>query len=86
MIQDYLSWSCSRKSLSNRSYNNYCMFLSTLFDFFKFKGFISENPTEGLERKKVDRKIRVVVPPADRVLDNAYFRGVKTYMTYLVDI
>ena len=73
MIQDYLSWSCSRKNLSNRSYNNYCMFLYTLFDFFKSSGFISNNPAEGLERKKVDRKIRGVIPPADRKLIQSWF-------------
>ena len=68
MIKDYLSWSCSRKNLSNRSYNNYCMFLYTLFDFLKSNGFVADNPAANLERKKVDRKIRVVIPSADRQL------------------
>lgn len=62
----YLAWADSNKNLSNRSWNNYCMFLFTLFDFCKQKGYTASNPAEGLPRRKVDRKVRTVIPPADR--------------------
>lgn len=72
-LQDYLVWSDSRKTLSNRSYNNYCMFLYTLFDFFAKKGYIIDNPAAGLQHKKVDRKTRVVIPKTDRARIREYF-------------
>lgn len=65
-LMAYISWNDAAKNLTNRSYNNIAMFLYTLFDFFKQKGYITANPAEGIPRRKVDRKIRVVIPKADR--------------------
>mgnify|MGYP002621187957 FL=1 len=65
-LLDYLSWNCSHKCLSNKSYNNYCVFLGTLFGFFKEIGLIADNPAEGIPRKRVDKKFRVIIPQADR--------------------
>lgn len=65
-LLDYLSWSAARKCLSNKSYNNYCVFLGTLFGFFKEIGLIVDNPAERIPRKKVDNKLRVTIPKADR--------------------
>jgi integrase len=65
-LLDYLSWSASRKCLSNKSYNNYCIFLGTLFGFFKETGLILDNPAERIPRRKVDSKLRVTIPKPDR--------------------
>ena len=73
MLLSYLSWADAEKNLSNRSYNNYCMFLFTLFDFFRQKGYVASNPADGIPRRKVDRKLRVVIPPADRKRIKAWF-------------
>lgn len=46
---------------------------------------MSKKFTEGKKyygRSIVDSETKIVV----KVLDNAYFRGVKTYITYLVNI
>ena len=45
LLCKYLSWCDATKTLTNRSYNNYCMFLCTLFDYFDKKGF-TYLPTE----------------------------------------
>jgi integrase len=74
-LLDYLSWSDSHKNLTNRSYNNYCMFLYTLFDFVKSKGFAAENPAEGLPRRKVDMKTRTVIPKEDRAMIREWFES-----------
>lgn len=65
-LLDYLSWSAARKCLSNKSYNNYCIFLGTLFGFFKETGLILDNPAERIPRRKVDSKLRVTIPKPDR--------------------
>lgn len=69
----YLEWTDVNVCLSNRSYNNYSSYLFTLFDFFVERGYIKENPAADLPKRKVDRKIRVVIPPADRKAIRAWF-------------
>lgn len=69
----YLEYTDLHVNLSNRSYNNYSSYLYTLFDFFVQRGYIKENPAEDLPKRKVDRKIRVVIPPAVRKDIRAWF-------------
>jgi len=52
--------------LSPKTYNNYLRFFSTLFLWMANKGYVSGNPFDGIERKRVDTKIRTIIPPADR--------------------
>ena len=66
IVGSYLEWLERHKNLSNRSYNNYCMFLYTLFDYFVRKGYSAENHAANIPRKKVDRKKRVTIPKDDR--------------------
>ena len=61
------------RDFSNRTYNNYCSFLYTLFDWFCQKKFMSENPAVSLERKRTDRNIRTIIPPCDRKRIKDYF-------------
>ena len=73
VVMQYLEWLDRTKHLSNRSYNNYILSLSTLFDWLKQKGYCAEIPTTGIPRRKVDRKTRVTIPKCDRELIRAYF-------------
>ena len=69
----YLEWVDDKVSLSNRSYNNYSSFLFTLFDFFVQRGYIKDNPASDFPKRRVDKKFRVVIPPADRKKILAWF-------------
>lgn len=73
-VRKYLSWIDATKNLSNRSYNNYCMFLYTLFDFFVNKGYMTGNPADGMPRRKVDKKERTIIPKEDRAVIRAWFQ------------
>ena len=65
-VTSYLEWAERTRKLSPRSYNNYCTFLYTLFDWFVQNGYASGNPVAGIPRKRVDRKKRVSIPKCDR--------------------
>ena len=51
------------------------MFLYTLFDFFVERGYIKENPADGLSRRRVDRKQRTVIPREERAKIRDWFEA-----------
>lgn len=59
--------------LAAKTYNNYLRFFSTLFIWMTKKGYASANPFETIERKRVDRKIRTIIPPKDRKRIRDYY-------------
>lgn len=71
-----------RDRLSNKTYNNYLRFYSTLFLWFAKRGYIKENPFGGIERKRAEAKTREVIPPADRKLIADWFaaQGMTEYL------
>ena len=69
----YLDWADLTKTLSNRSYNNYGMFLYTLFEFFMQRGWIKENPASDLPKRKVNGKERTIIPKDVRARIKEYF-------------
>lgn len=52
--------------LAPKTYNNYLRFFSTLFLWMMKRGYASMNPFQDIERKRVDGKLRTVIPPDDR--------------------
>lgn len=64
----------SRENVSAKTFNNYLIFYNTLFLWFVKKGYVPENPFEGIDRKRVEGKIRETVPPNDRKRILNYFR------------
>ena len=73
-VMSFMSWIDRSRRLSNRSYNNFAMFLYTLFDFFLSDGIISSNPAADIPRRKVDKKIRTVIPPDARARIKEYVK------------
>ena len=71
-----------RDRLSNKTYNNYLRFYSTLFLWFAKRGYIKENPFGGIERKRAEAKTRETIPPADRKLIADWFvaQGMTEYL------
>lgn len=65
-VRSFVEDTDREKMPSARTYNNYCSFLYTLFDWMRRKKHISSNPAEGLEKRRTDRKIRTTIPPEDR--------------------
>ncbi|MBQ9434901.1 MAG: site-specific integrase [Bacteroidales bacterium] len=72
-LLNYLDWAERQKKLSNRSYNNYIMFLFTLFDFFVQRGWAKDNPAANLPKRKVDRKSRTIIPREARQRIKEFF-------------
>ena len=75
LLMSFLRWCDETKSLSNRSYNNYVMFLFTLFDWLAKKGYSTENHAANIPRRKVDRKTRVIIPKCDRAVIGSWVKA-----------
>lgn len=73
----------SDKGLSAKTYNNYLRFYSTLFLWFVKKGYAADNPFAAIDRKRVDGKIRDVIPPDVRAKIARYFTDNNMY-EYLI--
>lgn len=73
----------SAKGMSAKTYNNYIRFYSTLFLWLVKKGYAAENPFSGIDHKKVDGKIRDVIPPDVRARIADYFKENDMY-EYLI--
>ena len=63
----------ARSDVSAKTFNNYLCMYNTLFLWFVKKGYCAENPFSGIDRKKVDGKIRDIISPEDRRRIAAYF-------------
>ena len=71
-----------RDRLSNKTYNNYLRFYSTLFLWLVKRGYIKANPFEDIERKRSEEKTREVIPPEDRraIADWFISQGMTEYL------
>lgn len=61
------------KNVSNTVYNNNCGFLFTLFSYFIERGWCTNNPFDGIKRKRKEEKIRTVIPHDARKKIIEYF-------------
>ena len=59
--------------VSAKTFNNYLTFCNTLFLWFAKRGYCPDSPFTGIDRKKVDEKIRDIIPPVDRKRIADYF-------------
>lgn len=71
--------SMEAKGISNKSYNNYLTFFFTLFSYFIERGWCSENPFDGIKRKRVETKNRSTIPAEDRKRIIDYFESKKLH-------
>lgn len=69
----YMEWIDLNGCPTNKTYNNYVAFLYLLFDFFVKHGYIKENPAADLPKRRVDRKTRTIIPPANRARIRLWF-------------
>ena len=49
------------------------MFLYTLFDFFVQRGYVGGNPASDIQKRRVDSKVRTIIPAETRKLIKSYF-------------
>lgn len=61
LISRYLDYIYLERKNSPRTYNNHLGFLVTFFEFCKSKGFMMQNPAQGIKSKTVSKKKRVVL-------------------------
>lgn len=62
------------RDMANKTYNNYLTFMSTLFLYFVKKEYIRDNPFDRIDRKRVESKIRELIPSDVRHLIFDYFK------------
>lgn len=73
MFLNFLSWLPDHRKCSNKTFNNYCNFYRTLFEYFVSHGWMQENPASDLPKKRVDTKTRTVIPKDARARIMEYF-------------
>lgn len=69
--------------VSGKTYNNYLTFCNTFFLWCAKKGYCPESPFAGIDRKKIDEKIRDIITPDERKRIAEYFRENNMY-EYLI--
>lgn len=62
LLTQYMDWVDAVRKPTNRTFNNYMVFLHTMFSFFIDRKLITESPVPNLGKRKVDSKKRVVIP------------------------
>ena len=62
-----------RDRLAPKTYNNYLRFYTTLFLWMVKRGYAAANPFQDIDRKRVDSKIRTVIPPDVRERIRDYY-------------
>lgn len=70
---DFLDSIAQRKDISAGTYNNFIKLACALFAWAKKKCYVSENPFEGHDRKRVDEKKRTIIAPEHQVLIDQWF-------------
>ncbi|MDR1402410.1 MAG: tyrosine-type recombinase/integrase [Tannerellaceae bacterium] len=70
----YLDYIYLEKQLSGRTYNNYLMFMRTVWTWFIEKGYTNENPFLKIKAKPKQEKQRIVIPSESSERIMAYFR------------
>ncbi len=59
---NFMNWVSNEKKLSDRTYNNYRGFFRTFFNWCKDNLYITENPLDGIKKRKRKQKTRVFIP------------------------
>ena len=69
------------RDVSAKTYNNYLHFIGQLFNFCVDKGLARENPFSPIKPKRVDEKLRTIIPPEVRgkVMDYLSREGMDGY-------
>lgn len=62
-VFNYLDWIYFERSNSPRTYNNHMLFIRTFCNFLIERGYIKENPTAMIAKKRVNPKKRQVITP-----------------------
>jgi len=61
------------RGMVSKTYNNYLTFMSTLFLYFVKREYIRDNPFDRIDRKRVESKVRNIIPSDVRHLIFDYF-------------
>ncbi len=61
LVAKFLDYLTVTRQVSNRTYNNYIVFLSTFSTYMLKREYISKNPLEGVSKKKEGEKIRTTI-------------------------
>lgn len=64
----------SNYELSNKTYNNYLSFMTTLFLYFVKKEFLKDNPFASIDKKRSEEKSRAIIPAEQRSMILEYYR------------
>lgn len=65
MVTDFLDHVLLDKDVSAQTRNNYKGWLSVFCAWMVEKGFLTENPTEGIKNLPVEKKVRDALPPGE---------------------
>ena len=74
-VATFLDWVYFEKNNSPRTHNNYLLFLRTLANYLIQRGYMSKNPCDGILAKKINKKVREVIPLTTR-------NHIKTYLEH----
>lgn len=69
------------RDVSAKTYNNYLRFIGQLFNFCVDRGLARENPFAPIKPKRVDEKLRTIIPPEvrGRIMDYISSEGMDGY-------
>ncbi len=62
LVAKFLDYVTITRQVSNKTYNNYIVFLNTFSNYMLKREYISKNPLDGVTKKKEGEKIRTVIP------------------------
>lgn len=73
------------RGMVNKTYNNYLTFMSTLFLYFVKRDYIRDNPFDRIDRKRVESKVRDIIPVDVRHRIFDYFKvNCPTYIYLMI--
>lgn len=74
MMTNYIDWFDKTKKLGNSTFNNYIVFLNTVFKFFEDRRLCEKNPMPKVKKRRTDTKKRTTIPPDVRKKIWAYYQ------------
>ena len=86
VLESFLEDTDRIRNFSNRTWNNYCSFLYTFFDWLVSKKYIGSNPAAELKKRRTDNKFRTVIPAADRKRIKAWFSDRLPIYNYVMQL
>ncbi len=81
VINAFLDYVYMERRVSPRTYNNYLRFLFTFFEFCLSKGFLKQNPVEGIKKKPQPKKKRTPLRAHEKEQLKIYGKENKAYFT-----